>query len=401
MKLIELKLFKMIYRYLKYMLFLFYLPFWHFQKILLRNKKVWVFGAWFGMRYTDNAKNFFEYIVDFQDNINPIWITKNREVYQVLRREGKTCYMKNSFKGIYTCLKAGVFVFSSGKFDINPFLMNGAKSVQVWHGAPMKKIGLEDKFSKSLYNDRLRKYFFPFDWEYNYDAFVSTAKIFNKSLCSAFDLKENQIITSGYPRNDVFFDENQESKYIEKLNEEFENPKIILYLPTFRDDESTIDLFFQYKFETKEWFKYLESTNTIFVYKNHFAGEFSEDLKFSNNRIVRYKENEESNLNLFMKRVDVLITDYSGAYFDFKLTNKPIILAPFDLEDYINNSRELYFDYNEIDEYKGNNWVQILNLLKSGEVFNNRKNKLEYNDFIDGDSSKRLYSEIIKRFELN
>lgn len=386
---------------LKYIFLLFFIPFWYIQLLIPRNKKIWVFGCWFGQGYTDNAKSLFEFVLDNSKGIQPIWITKNKDIYNVLKSKGIPCEMSNSLKGILSCLKSGIYIFSSGKQDINRFVMNGAKSIQLWHGAPMKKIGLDDKFSINMFTENIRKYFFPFNYEYDFDAFVSTSELFNKNLRNAFDLKSDQIITSGYPRNDVFFQLYKKSAYYEKLNLKFKNPKIVLYLPTFRDYEPDIDLFFKFKFNTEVWSKYLNDTNTILVYKSHFAGKFKRSLSFSCNRIIQFSDKEETDLNLFMRDVNLLITDYSGAYFDFKLTNKPIILAPFDLQDYINKSRELYFEYDKLDDVKAVNWIEILELLSGEEIFDyHQKQKSIYNDFNDGNSSKRLYSEIIDKFNV-
>jgi CDP-glycerol glycerophosphotransferase len=40
---------------------------------------------------------------------------------------------------------------------------------------------------------------------------------------------------------------------------------------------------------------------------------------------------------------DMLITDFSSSAGDFALMNKPVILFQSDKEDYIENSRQLYF----------------------------------------------------------
>jgi CDP-glycerol glycerophosphotransferase len=41
---------------------------------------------------------------------------------------------------------------------------------------------------------------------------------------------------------------------------------------------------------------------------------------------------------------DVLITDYSSAMFDFAVTSKPIVLFPYDLDEYRDAVRGFYFE---------------------------------------------------------
>jgi CDP-glycerol glycerophosphotransferase len=45
---------------------------------------------------------------------------------------------------------------------------------------------------------------------------------------------------------------------------------------------------------------------------------------------------------------DCMVTDYSGGYFDFLLTGRPILFAPFDLEKYKQQERDLYYSYEEV-----------------------------------------------------
>ena len=76
-----------------------------------------------------------------------------------------------------------------------------------------------------------------------------------------------------------------------------------------------------------------------------------------------------------LKLIDVLITDYSSIYFDFMLTNKPIIFFPYDLEEYLMKSREMYFDY---EEFTPGNKVFIQEdlekaLLETDKHHNDRK----------------------------
>ena len=151
---------------------------------------MWVFGAWFGEKYTDNAKELFEYVTANDEAINAVWITRNKYIYNKLNQQNIKCYMNNSFKGIFICMRAKLFIFSSTKYDINPLLTNGATKIQTWHGAPMKQIGLDNIFNKYGKKQNLIKLLFPFLYEFDYDYVVSSSAFFDAFLCSAFDVKK-------------------------------------------------------------------------------------------------------------------------------------------------------------------------------------------------------------------
>lgn len=376
---------------------LFY-PMWLIIRLIPRQKNLWVLGSWFGWRYTDNTKALFEFIVNNNPDIIPIWITRSKEVRKMLRSNGHCCYMRNSVYGTYFCLRASVFIFSSGKQDINPLLMNGAKSVQTWHGSPMKKIGLDNKFAINNYRQELVRKLFPFYYEYNYTYLVSSASYFNDKLSSAFNVPLSNILTVGYPRNDVFYT-NQNSMFIEQLNKNFNNPKKIAYLPTFRDGATNYDLFFQFGFVTDDWIEFLEENNAVLIMKSHYAAETSKTDLYSD-RIINVSDLQEKDVNLLLKDCDKLITDYSGAYFDFLLTGGEVILAPFDYDFYVNNCRELYVDYSKYDDRVFASWVSILEYLRTSLDKERRVTRTKYNDYYDGYNSERLMNTLLERFGL-
>lgn len=377
---------------LKYIIYTFFIPFWWLQLLIPRNKNLWVFGAWFGEKYSDNAKVLFEYVKTNKPEIKALWLTRDKKIQEKI----KNSISINSLAGIYYSLRAGKVIYSSGKADINRFFINGAKVIQTWHGAPMKKIGLDDKFAYNSIRNFIFRVFYPFIYGYNQDAVVSTAEIFNDKLCSAFDIKPSQILLTGYPRNDIFF-KGKKHRLISLWDKQFGNPRKIIYLPTFRANKKKINLFEKFNFIEQDWEKYLECTNSILVSKGHFA-EKSVGIKMNSRRVINLSDNMIDDLNPLLKDIDVLITDYSGAYFDFLLTGNPIILAPFDFKEYLSESRELYFDYyRDIVGVKCDDWNEILWTLKKGNIhLSVNKNVRQFNSFFDGDSSKRLVEEILK-----
>jgi len=93
-------------RLIKYLGYAFFLPLWWLQILVPRNKNIWVFGVWYGQRYSDNSMYLFEYVTKHDSTIKAIWVTKNKGVKQHLIKKGHSCYMAYSLKGIYHCLRS-------------------------------------------------------------------------------------------------------------------------------------------------------------------------------------------------------------------------------------------------------------------------------------------------------
>ena len=385
---------------LKYLGYTFFIPFWYLIKLFPRDENIWVFGSWFGDRFSDNPKVLFEYSLNQKnDNIKCVWLTNNNSVYLEHKNSYVYFFKKWSLKGIWYSLRAKKIIFSSGKVDVNPFFINGAITINLWHGAPMKKIGLDNKLVFNKYINILKIYIYPFIYEYNINYILSTSKIFDEKLSKAFNVRKENVLKFGYPRNDIFFKYSYKNSIIKKIDKEFNSPLKIMYLPTFRDGGDNNELFNNYGFNPLTLNNYLEKINSIFIIKGHYASN-SINFEKQYSRIINLENYENVDVNLILKNIDILLTDYSGAYFDFLLTKKPIIFTSFDFDEYITKRRELYFDYHTIISGPvAKNWSEVINCIDSiilKDVFEDQRIEMNnnFNEYNDGFSSKKLYNFI-------
>ena len=396
---------KTIFRYLYYVSLL---PICWLSLIFPKNNKLWVFGAWFGTRYSDNARYLFEYVRREKD-IKAIWITKNKDLISKIRRDGNDAFLSSSPLGIYYMLRAGVAIVSSGLVDLNGVLIHGAFKVNLWHGAPMKRINLDEKKFESessikKYVRKVIRLVFPYITDSKtYNLILATSNYFRPIMASAFDVPKTNVKAFGYPRNDVLFEGNHRSAYMEELKIKHSCKNILAYLPTYRDRGSDdqgkdFELFSKYGFDRKTMEAFLEESNSILFIKLHYVAQ--ERMKNKNlslgSRIVYADENEVADINDVLQYVDILITDYSGVYFDYLLLNRPIIFAAFDLEEYV-EQRGLYDDYGfYIAGPIAKNWSEVIeqarDALINPEKFEEvriKKNKI-FNKYCDAKSSMRV-----------
>lgn len=358
-----------------------------------KDKNLWLFGAWFGQKYSDNSKYLFEYININQPNIRAVWLTSNPEVEREIKKKGFEVYRIYSFKSILLGLRAKYAITSHANFsDLMPFLNNKkVKSIQLWHGAPLKKIGLDDtiyttKVSKDGLKYRLKTLILPFLKE-RIDLISAIGEEDKKHFMTAFATDKVEIL--GYPRNDVFLN----------LNKTEENNINVLYLPTFRGDiGKQVDLFSTYDFDVNKFDRILEENNIKLHIKMHPVNKPPKEIydKIDKSKNIFFLQ--EVDVSEYLTFVDVLITDYSSVYFDFLLTERPIVFAPFDLNNYLSNDRNLYYDYNKITPGPHcRNWNEVIEWIikfrNDKELFLlNRREILDtFHTYRDKSSSELVY----------
>ncbi len=103
--------------------------------------------------FADNAKYLYLWTTLHAKDVRPVWITGSATVLKTLREQGYEVYLRWSWRGVWTCLRSGVYVYASYLEDINFFTSGAALRVNLWHGVGLKKI--EFKINEGA----LRKYY--------------------------------------------------------------------------------------------------------------------------------------------------------------------------------------------------------------------------------------------------
>ena len=309
----------------------------------VRSKRIYVFGAWQGKKFSDDSKYLF--LQAIQDkSIKAVWITKSQYVYDYMKQKGFPVCLHNSAKGIYYQLRAGYYFTSERKSDVSSLLIGNATRINLWHGVGLQKI-LHDvgpkratapKSKRKTFLKKVSKY--PYRKEY----VLSTSDTMTKIFSSAFNKPVEQIWQLGQPRNDVFFNNQLET---EKLPFIKEGRRMILYMPTHRQ-HGKIPFRVADILDLAALNKFCEENNMLFVVKKHFYHRAEQEKLDSYSNLLDISTTEYDS-QLLLKHASILITDYSSCYVDYLLLNKPVIFYNFDYENYVLNDRDLYFDYND------------------------------------------------------
>jgi len=341
----------------------------------------------------------YQYVASLaSSNIQPVWITKNTALTLRLKKQGVNAYYYKSWLGFYYQIISKVaFVGHSISADLNPLLIGfNTKRVQLWHGVPLKKIGFDD-FIYSNSSSYMHKYPKLFSLLKNdrYDLVISTGERCSRLFSSAFNVPMNKIVSTGFPRNDVFFGDEIKAK----LDKTYK----VIYMPTFRGDiGDSFDLFNGFEVEKIE--EMFDIENIELHIRTHPANHLPESLVSKLQNCKRIKISTESDVYESINMYDCLITDYSSVMFDFVISGKPILFAPFDLDDYLEDGRELYFSYIEAcGEELYNSWPALINCLlkmKSGpKVFTGNEFLKSFHDRLslkEKGFSINVYSQVKK-----
>ena len=393
---------------------LFLLPLYYAIGLLPRNKNLWIFCSWFGQRYSDNSRLLFEYVSQHCPAIRAVWLSKNRDVVVQVRGKGFRAYPVHSLRSLAFLLRAGK-IFSTTGGEIPLFFCRGTEYYALWHGMPLKRILEDDRHSggseahgsfMKLYVRTARKLF---PWKSLTDQknlyTVTNSEFFVPFLRTAFGLPVGRILRTGSPRCDALFRPHTE-ELIERIHGQFPGDKIILYMPTFRTAEWTGEVFNpfdeKYGFDMDEFLATLARHKSVLVYKPHFYdARFMQSVRQKDSetlsRFILVGDADYDELYNFVGQVDMLMTDYSSIYFDFIATGKPVVLLPFDYEDYLTYARAHYFDYwDNMEGEKARSWQEFYRILDAGTyrpVSDAARHK--FAEYVNGECCKKLYGKIV------
>ncbi|MCM4172245.1 hypothetical protein DHD32_12195 [Arenibacter sp. TNZ] len=384
-------------------LFIFFSPLLFLISYLIPKKKdLWVYGAWFGERYSDNSKVFFEYANSVNNKqIKHYWIYKNPLLKKTIELKGYNCAYAYSFYGIMLQLRAKIFITCVNSSDFLPFLITPRNYfVQLWHGSPIKYIGLDSR------NNVIRKIIDKLRLKSldNYSLVISPSETVDKIYKSAFALRDGTIFRAGYPRNENLKVSPERKKVIRDYFGLSDQETLAAYLPTHRNEGKGKNPF---RIVLKQLIAKNEDlkNNAKIIIKPHFYEKDSlNGIIESTNVLIRY--NLPFDLYEFLGATDILITDYSSVIFDYELLNKKIVVFPFDFEKYTTEDRELYFHFDFI--YNNVNNIEkvesIDDLIKVFTANATCRNDNEFGNSLFNvpfdEYSKNIYDKLIQDLNL-
>lgn len=304
-----------------------------------KEQNLLLFTAWFGERYSDNTMFLYEY---YQSNpkYKVVWTTKNKRVYEKLKKEGKLVVMSNTIKGVWTQIRAKVLFSTIQTSDYNPFFLSNCTFIDLDHGIIFKQVGYDiDKNNTYIEkHDRIVKknvrYYM-----------TATSYLTHLMMMHSYHVDEKQILLCSKARLDYLFDE---SKWLKDtpIYEIHKKAKTIVYMPTHRSC-GEVKMFMSEILDLDFINGLCSKYGCFFIIKKHYYHkEEKEDLS-QYDRIIDFT-GEEIDAQDMLVNADILISDYSSTYIDYLLLNRPLLLYTYDLEHYLKTERGLFVPFDQL-----------------------------------------------------
>lgn len=358
-----------------------------------RDPKVVLFGAWMGTKFADNSRYLYQYLFKNKKKLDlkrVIWVTRSKDVCTMLKEIGYESYLIGSKESNYWHLKAGVHIICNAIADIPNFhadidtkLSMGAKKIQLWHGVGgIKAVGLASNEAKKnapghnkivekvLNSGAYRIMTSTGTWINAY--VLATGKQCAKANVAYIGCDPERIFISGYPRNcECLKLLPEEEAFIEELKSYSGS---ILYLPTFRSDDSA----YIHPLKDERIRTFLKENNILWIEKPHTADVKGDAVVDAGANICNLDPSFD--INTIYSKVSCVMTDYSSVAFDAVYHKKPLIMYCPDIDKFRHGDVGFMIDFenyfnDELCENLDGTFSMIKDIFRNPDAFlEDRKN---------------------------
>lgn len=337
-----------------------------------------IFESFGGKNYSDSPKYIYEYMQNHFPQLNYIWVFNNPKKHLIM---GNAKKVKKGSEAYYEAYSKAKYWVTNARLPQYLNKKDNQEYIQTWHGTPLKRLGNDMKvvrmpgtttsrYKKNFHTETMR-----------WDHLVSPNRYSTEIFKSAFWMNEERVWEIGYPRNDVLVNRSNDEDFKNRLRRDLNIPegkKIIMYAPTWRDDEFVKKgkYLFDLRINLENLQKELGDEYVVLL-RMHYLISNALNLKgYEDFAIDVSNYNDISELYLI---TDALVTDYSSVMFDFGILKRPQFFFAYDIEKYDKGLRGFYMDY--MNDLPGEIFTDEFKLAK--ELKNIDKHKALYKDKIE------------------
>jgi CDP-glycerol glycerophosphotransferase len=307
-------------------------------KLFPADANVVLFESGIGKQYADSPRYLYEELVRRRPEMTKVWAYAGR----LPSTDANTRVVKRLSPGYYFYLARAKYWINNQSFPHYISRRPDGVYVQTWHGTPLKRMlhDLPQVHGRDAgYVDRATRA------AQQWSLLVSPNPFTSEVMRSAFRYT-GATLELGYPRNDVLHrpDRDRTAARIRARLGIGSDQRVILYAPTFRDDQVSGGRFtFELPFDLQRMHDRLGEDTVLLLRMHVLIGgrlEIPAELRDVVRDVSSYPEIQE----LYLIS-DVLVTDYSSVFFDYASLGRPIVFYAYDLEKYRGTLRGFYLDY--------------------------------------------------------
>ena len=286
-------------------------------------KRIFIYS---NLGFRDNVRAIFDHIME-NDRAKRCHITVSLNDYKRYKdMESENVRFVSNGRGIFSFFRCRYCFYCFGKYPIKP--ARGHVVFNLWHGMPIKRIGNMIKGHERT------------DYDY-FTHILCTSEFFRDIMKKSFDCRDEKIVICGQPRTDRMMRGCAPGE-AERIREELfgrsrKDSKIILWLPTFRDDGAG-ELDVLSKGQTDRLDELCTEEGYVMLIKLHPLSKAKRD-SFGGYRSIKMLTDgrlEELGVGFYdiLGLSEALITDYSSVYFDYMLLDRPMAFVISDMAEY-------------------------------------------------------------------
>jgi len=329
-----------------------------------RSRDEWVIGCAIGIG--DGALALWE--VAAADGRRPVWLVGSAQEAADAAARGNRTVPKRSQNGLWRTARAPVVVVTHGFGDVNRYAVSGAFVVQLWHGIPLKRIGVDSPETlrvpgvvaatpaagavrgllRSMYRGAARRI----------RVIPAASHLVRGRLESAFALPDASVPVTGEPRVDVLSRGTAEDRRVQAraaigraVARVESSTRFVLYAPTWRD--GAVDPAVP---TTEEWSQIVDVLgrhDATLLVRSHPLGAGDYAPPFPTDRVQSLGSDLVADVTPLLPGLDALVTDYSSLAFDASLVPLPTLFLAPDVDEYARR-RGFYGTYADV---AGDDWA--------------------------------------------
>lgn len=367
--------------------------------------KLVYFQTFSGRGYSDSPKAMYEYMLkapEYKD-YRFVWSFKEPERFSFLLKNERTSLVKFRTRADNKALRRAGYWITNYRMLNHQFPRRGQVYLQCWHGTPLKRLGYDIKEGDNVMNSlpEVREKYRTDARKFSY--ILSPSPFATEKFASAWNLngtgQRNKIIEEGYPRNDRLINAADEEREELRRSLGVDGKRVILYAPTWRDNQHTSGQGYTYKTEVDfDRLRKELGEEYVILFRAHYLVANSFDFDRYRGFIIDVSSYPDIN-DLYIAS-DILVTDYSSVFFDYANLGKPMVFYMYDLEEYAGEIRGFYLSLDELPGLVVQDEGSLINEIKEAygrapdekyEAFHQRFNPKD-----DGHASERVLRKIIK-----